>query len=104
MRPSTGGQKIGVNLLRMGPGLHRCHTRDLSAVIDIAGRDDEELESAGMSVFRSVITPSCQMKPWAQLNVESKSFPITWPRLLMPVAKEEKSPGRVPRLVRHYIQ
>src|SRR5580700_2667270 len=42
-----GGQKIGVNLVRMGPGLHRCHTRDLSAVIDIAGRDDEEVGIRG---------------------------------------------------------
>jgi hypothetical protein len=59
----------------------------------------KRLESAGISVLRSVITPSCQMKPWDQLNLESKLFPTTWPRLLMPVAKAAKSPGRAPRFV-----
>ena len=53
----------------------------------------KRLESAGMRVFRSVITPSCQMKPWDQLKLESKLFPTTWPRLLMPVAKA----GGIPR-------
>jgi hypothetical protein len=46
----------------------------------------KRLESAGISVLRSVITPFCQMKPWDQLKLESKLFPTTWPRLLMPVA------------------
>ena len=59
----------------------------------------KRLESAGISVLRSVITPSCQMKPRDQLKLESKLFPTTWPRLLMPVAKAAKSPGRTPRLV-----
>ena len=42
-----GGQKIGVNVARMGPGLHRCHTRDLSALIDIASRDYKEVGIRG---------------------------------------------------------
>jgi hypothetical protein len=42
-----GGQKKGVNIARMGPGLHRCHTRDLSALIDIASRDYEEVGIRG---------------------------------------------------------
>src|SRR5208282_713525 len=37
------GQKIGVNVAHMGPGLHGGHTRDLSEIIDIASRDDEEV-------------------------------------------------------------
>jgi hypothetical protein len=32
-----------VDLARIRPGEHRCHTRDLSALVDIAGRDDEEV-------------------------------------------------------------
>lgn len=42
-----GGQKIGVNVARMGPGLHGGHTRDLSEIIDIASRDDEEVGILG---------------------------------------------------------
>src|SRR5579864_3401713 len=45
--PVYGGQKIRVNIARMGPGLHRCHTRDLSALIDIASRDYEEVGIRG---------------------------------------------------------
>src|SRR5215467_7206758 len=59
----------------------------------------KRLELAGNTVFRSVITPFCQMKPWAQLKLESKVLPTTWPRLLTPVANAAKSPGRVPRFV-----
>jgi hypothetical protein len=47
----------------------------------------------------SVITPSCQIKAWAQLKLESKVLPTTWPRLLMPLAMAAKSPGRGFRLV-----
>jgi hypothetical protein len=57
------------------------------------------LELAGNSVLRSVMTPSCQMKPWDQLKLESQVLPTTWPLLLMPVAMAAKSPGRVPRFV-----
>src|ERR1700691_3667010 len=42
-----GGQKIGVNVALMGPGLHRCHTRDLSPLVDIASRDYEEVGIRG---------------------------------------------------------
>src|SRR5262249_17272148 len=42
----------------------------------------KRLESAGNSVLRSVITPFCQMKPWAQLKLESQVLPTTWPLLL----------------------
>ena len=45
-------------------------------------------------MLRSVITPSCQMKAWDQLKLESQVLPTTWPRLLMPVAMAAKSPGR----------
>src|SRR6266702_4818859 len=41
------GCKIGVDLARMRPALHRCHTRDLSALIDIASRDSEEVGIRG---------------------------------------------------------
>ena len=41
------GCKIGVDVARMGPGAHRCHTRDLSAIIDIASRDYEEVGNCG---------------------------------------------------------
>src|ERR1700683_673670 len=41
------GQQVGVNVARMGAGLHRSHTRDLSAVIDVAGRDYEEVGIRG---------------------------------------------------------
>src|SRR5271163_2357079 len=58
----------------------------------------KRLESLEMSVFRSVITLSCQMKPRDQ-PAELKVLPTTWPRLLMPVAKAAPSPGRMPRLV-----
>ena len=51
------------------------------------------------SVLRSVITPSCQIKAWAQLKLESKVLPTTWPRLLMPLAMAAKSPGRGFKLV-----
>src|SRR5271163_1116240 len=57
------------------------------------------LELAGISVLRSVITPSCQIKAWAQLKLESQLLPTTWPRLLMPLAMPPKSPGRRPRSV-----
>src|SRR5580658_7985388 len=58
----------------------------------------KRLESLGISVFRSVITLSRQMKPWDQ-PAELKVLPTTWPRLLMPVAKAALSPGRMPRFV-----
>src|SRR5271170_7397805 len=58
----------------------------------------KRLESLEMSVFRSVITLSCQMKPRDQ-PTELKVLPTTWLRLLMPVAKAAPSPGRMPRLV-----
>jgi hypothetical protein len=41
------GCKIGVDLARMRAALHRCHTRDLSALIDIASRDYEEVGIRG---------------------------------------------------------
>ena len=41
------GCQIGVDVARMGPGEHRCHTRDLSALIDIASRDYEEVGIRG---------------------------------------------------------
>ena len=59
----------------------------------------KRLALAGNNVLRSVITPSCQMKPWDQLNLESKLLPTIWPWLLMPLARPPKSPGRRPRLV-----
>src|SRR5580704_4075070 len=58
----------------------------------------KRLESSRMSVFRSVITLSCQMKPRDQ-PTELKVLPTTWPRLLMPVAKAAPSPGRMPRFL-----
>jgi hypothetical protein len=45
----------------------------------------KRLELAGNSVLRSVIMPSCQMKPWDQLKLESQVLPTTWPLLLMPL-------------------
>src|ERR1700733_2738528 len=42
-----GVQKIGVNVARARPAEHRCHTRDLSAIIDIASRDYEEVGIRG---------------------------------------------------------
>src|SRR5882724_1204553 len=39
--------KISVDVARMGPVLHRCHTRDLSAIIDIASRDYQEVGIRG---------------------------------------------------------
>src|ERR1700677_1724821 len=42
-----GGQKIGVDVARMRPAQHRSHPRDLSALIDIASRDDEEVGIRG---------------------------------------------------------
>src|SRR5260370_13998436 len=39
--------KICVYLARMGPVDHRCHTRDLSALIDIASRDYGEVGIRG---------------------------------------------------------
>ena len=42
-----GGQKIGVDVALMGPGLHRSHARDLSAIIDIASRDYEQVGIRG---------------------------------------------------------
>jgi hypothetical protein len=56
-------------------------------------------ESSGISVFRSVRTWFCQIKPPDQLKPESKVLPTTWPLLLMPVALEALSPGRMPRTV-----
>ena len=56
------------------------------------------LESAGNSVLRSIITPSCTMKPWDQ-PWELKVLPTTWPRLLTPVANAAPSSGRVGMLV-----
>jgi hypothetical protein len=41
------GCKIGVDLARMRPALHRCHARDLSAIVDIASRDYEEVGIRG---------------------------------------------------------
>src|SRR5215471_14669084 len=69
--------------------------RSLMLLAEITKR----LESAGNSVLRSVITRFCQMKPWDQLKPESRVLPTTWSRLLMPVAKAAKSPGRVRRFV-----
>ena len=42
-----GRCKIGVDFASMGPGAHRCHTLDLSAFIDIASRDYEEVGIPG---------------------------------------------------------
>src|SRR6185312_4499484 len=42
-----GDQKICVKVASMGPGLHHCHARDFSAVIDIASRDYEEIGIRG---------------------------------------------------------
>src|ERR1700683_1265465 len=42
-----GGQKIGVDVALMGPGLHRSHARDLSKLIDIASRDYEQVGIRG---------------------------------------------------------
>src|SRR5712692_4776140 len=41
------GCKIGVDVARMGPVDHPCHTRDLSALIDIASRDYGEVGIRG---------------------------------------------------------
>src|SRR5271163_1287162 len=42
-----GGQNIGVNVARTRPAEHRCHARDLSALVDIASRDYEEVGIRG---------------------------------------------------------
>src|ERR1700691_2789693 len=42
-----GGQEIGVNVALMGPGLHRSHARNLSAIIDVASRDYEQVGIRG---------------------------------------------------------
>src|SRR5580700_36397 len=42
-----GRQKIGMNVARMRPAQHRSHTRDLSALIDIASRDYEQVGIRG---------------------------------------------------------
>src|SRR6266567_866068 len=41
------GCKIGVDIARIWPVDHRCHTRDLSALIDIASRDYGEVGIRG---------------------------------------------------------
>src|SRR6266699_2890365 len=41
------GCKIGVDIARIWPVDHRCHTRDLSALIDIASRDYQEVGIPG---------------------------------------------------------
>src|SRR5436189_5229271 len=41
------GCKKGVDVARIRPGEHRCHTRDLSALIDIASCDYEEVGICG---------------------------------------------------------
>ena len=53
------------------------------------------LESSGISALRSVSTWFCQIKPPDQLKPESKVLPTTWPLLLMPVALEALSSGRI---------
>src|SRR5262249_11397048 len=93
-RPSTGvARKAWISPL-WGPlctvAMPEICPRSLILLAEITKR----LESAGISALMSVITPFCQMKPWDQLKSESKSFPTTWPRLLMPVAKALRSPGR----------
>src|SRR5216684_53035 len=41
------GCKIGVDIARIWPVDHLCHTRDLSALIDIASRDYDEVGIRG---------------------------------------------------------
>ena len=41
------GQKNGVDRALIRPAHDFCHARDLSALIDIAGRDDEEVGLSG---------------------------------------------------------
>ena len=41
------GCKKGMDVARMRPIEHRCHTRDLSAIIDIASRDYQEVGIPG---------------------------------------------------------
>ena len=43
----NNARKKGVDVAHMGPGDYRCHTRDLSALIDIASRDYGEVGIPG---------------------------------------------------------
>src|SRR5579862_2016888 len=60
----------------------------------LAAKVAHMLELSENNVLRLVITPSCQMKAWAQLKVESQLPPTTWPLLLLPKAMFPISPGR----------
>src|SRR5271154_6251715 len=55
-----------MDLARIRPGEHRCHARDLSALIDIAGRDDKEvgiLANERVQVGQHIVLPDEAMGP-----------------------------------------
>src|SRR5271154_6869821 len=55
-----------MDLARIRPGEHRCHARDLSALIDIAGRDDVEVGLLGIErvqVGQHAVLPDEAMGP-----------------------------------------
>jgi len=61
-----GGQKNGVDLALIRSAHDHCHARDLSALIDIAGRDDEEVGILGnerVQVGQHIVLPDEAMGP-----------------------------------------
>ena len=63
-----------MDLARIRPGEHRCHTRDLSALVDIAGRDYEEVGISGnerVQVGHHIVLPDEATGP--TLGVEGAS-------------------------------
>src|SRR5271156_1375277 len=55
-----------MDLARIRPGEHRCHARDLSALVDIAGRDDGEVGILGnerVQVGHHIVLPDEAMGP-----------------------------------------
>jgi len=77
----------------------RCHTRDLSAVVDRVSHGCVEVGicwKQRVKVGHHALLPDEAMGP---VEVGVQVLPTTWPWLLMPLAKAPKSPGRVPRFV-----
>jgi hypothetical protein len=92
-----GGCQKGVDLARIRPVEYGCHARDLSAVVDRVSHGCEEVGTCRkqrVKVGHHVVLPDEGMGP-----VAVGVLPTTWPWLLMPSAKEVKSPGSVRRFV-----
>jgi hypothetical protein len=64
-----------VNLARIRPGEHQCHARDLSALVDIAGRDDEEVGILGnerVQVGHRIVLPDEAAGPVVPVRLEEE--------------------------------